>query len=216
MIVASPARTLTAAALAALLLTFLLPAAADAWPSHYRAVARNPANAGRIFQLPLEPSVYDPATRCSKRPRPGTVALVAWLEASFAGDSWGTYRCEKWGRRSASLHAEGRAVDWHLDAADRSDRREADRLIALLLAPDKAGNPHALARRMGVEEIIWDCGYWGAGMESHRRYSACLTRTGKISRKVDKTTAHRDHVHIGLTLAGATKRTSFWRAQAAR
>ncbi|MDW5595309.1 hypothetical protein VSS74_13255 [Conexibacter stalactiti] len=197
---------------AALLLLLTLPAAAHAWPAHYPAVAGNPANAGRIFQLPLEPSVYDPATRCSKRPKPGMTALVGWLESNVEGVSWGTYRCERWGKRSASLHAEGRAVDWHLDAASPADRREANRLIGLLLAPDKAGNPHALARRMGVEEIIWDCGYWGAGMEAHNRYSPCLTRTGKISRKVDKTTAHRDHIHIGLTLAGAAKRTSFWRA----
>ena len=39
----------------------------------------------------------------------------------------------------------------------------AAKLIELLLAPDKAGNQHALARRMGVEELIWDCSYWGAG-----------------------------------------------------
>lgn len=192
----------------------LPPAAAHAWPSHYPAVAGNPAD--RLLRLPLEPSVYDPARRCTRRPKPGTTALVAWLEARFEGESWGTYRCERWGRASASLHAEGRAVDWHLDAADPDDRREADRLIGLLLAPDRAGNPQALARRMGILELIWDCGYWGAGMESHTRYSPCAPARGRASRTLDKTTAHRDHVHIGLSHAGAWARTSFWTAQAAR
>jgi hypothetical protein len=187
---------------------------ADAWPQRYAAIAGNPADA--LVRLPIEPAVYDPATRCSKRPKPGALALVDWLEANVAGVSWGTYRCEKWGRRSASLHAEGRAVDWHLDAARHADRRAADRLIALLLAPDKAGNDHAVARRMGVQEIIWDCGYWAAGMDGHRRYSPCLTRTGRLRRRVDRTEAHRDHVHIGMSRAGAAGQTSFWRGRARR
>jgi hypothetical protein len=58
-------------------------------------------------------------------------------------------RCERWGKNSVSLHAEGRAVDWHLDAARTADRREARRLIDLWLAPDSEGNEHVLARRMG-------------------------------------------------------------------
>ena len=65
-------------------------------------------------------------------------------------------RCERWGKNSASLHAEGRAVDWHLDATRAADRREARRLIDMWLAPDSEGNEHALARRMGIQEIIWN------------------------------------------------------------
>ncbi len=194
-----------------LLSALLAPTAAQAWPHVFDAVAGNPAN--KLLAVPIEDSVYDPATHCAKRPKPGTEALIAWLETNADGQSWGSYRCERWGRGSASLHAENRAVDWHLDASRGPDRREADRLIALLLAPDRAGNPQALARRMGVEEIIWDCGYWGAGMDGPRRYSACLDRKGRVSGKVDPTTAHRDHVHLGLTKAGALARTSFWRAR---
>jgi hypothetical protein len=63
---------------------------------------------------------------------------------------------------------------------------------------------------MGVEEIIWDCGYWSAGMGTARPYSPCLSKRGKLRRKVDKTIAHRNHLHIGLTKAGAAKKTSFW------
>jgi hypothetical protein len=50
-----------------------------------------------------------------------------------------------------------------LIAAVPADKRAAEALIRLLLAPDSAGNAEALARRMGVEELIWDCGYWGPG-----------------------------------------------------
>jgi len=79
-----------------------------------------------------------------------------------------------------------------------------------LLAPDKAGNPRALARRMGVQEIIWDCGYWGARMDAFVPYRACLTKRGKPRKRVNATIAHRDHIHFGLSKRGAAGRTSFW------
>lgn len=195
-------------------LTLSVSAVAHAYesPVAYTAVAKNPADA--LAELPLEESTYDPATKCSKRAKPGMTALVQWLGTNARGAFWGTYRCEKWGKHSASLHAEGRAVDWALDVDDRAQRREAERLIALLLAPDKLGQPQALARRMGVEEIIWDCSYWGAGMPQFRPYSPCLSKRGKRKRKVDKTIAHRDHLHIGMTKRGAAKKTSFWTRRA--
>ena len=52
-------------------------------------------------------------------------AFVGWLQRHADGVFWGTYRCEKWGPHEASLHAEGRAVDWHLDVADPADRHAA-------------------------------------------------------------------------------------------
>src|SRR5829696_6209158 len=166
-------------------LTLAAPAAAhgNTWPIAYTSVAHNPADA--LAEVPIEPSTYDRATRCTKKPKPGMTALVAWLGRNAKGVFWGSYRCEKWGPKSASLHAEGRAVDWALDVDVPAQRREAERLIALLLAPDRLGQPQALARRMGVEEIIWDCGYWGAGMGQFRPYSPCLSRRGKLRRNVD-------------------------------
>ena len=119
-------------------------------------------------------------------------------------------RCEKWGKGQASLHSENRAIDWHLDAANSADERAAETLIRLLLAPDAAGNPQALARRMGVEELIWDCGYWSAGMAQFTEYRPCYGKRGKLERKVNATIAHRDHVHIGMTKRGAAALTSFW------
>jgi hypothetical protein len=166
-----------------------------------------------MLSIPVEDSEYDPATRCHKRAKPGVVALQGWLETNVRGVFWGSYRCEKWGKRSASLHAENRAIDWHLDASARTDARAAEKLIRLLLAPDALGNPQALARRMGVEEIIWDCGYWGAGMTEFSPYGPCFDKRGKRRKKVDPTVAHRDHLHIGMSKAGARAQTSFWSAR---
>jgi hypothetical protein len=178
-------------------------------PNPLPPVEDNPADA--LLDVPLEDSRYDHATKCNMRPKPGVVAMTEWLTANTRGVFWGSYRCEKWGKDSASLHAENRAIDWHLDVAVKADRKAADELFRLLLAPDADGNPQALARRMGVQELIWDCGYWGAGMTEFEPYQPCV-RSKKENKKVDKTIAHRDHIHIGMTKPGAKALTSFWAA----
>jgi hypothetical protein len=199
--------------LALLCLALSLAVAAPAFaivkpPAVPAPIVGNPAD--RLLAVPIEESVYHPAQRCSRKEKPGMLALQRWLEANARGVFWGSYRCEKWGKKSASLHAENRAIDWHLDASVRADSRAAEQLIRLLLAPDAAGNPQALARRMGVEELTWDCGYWGAGMTEFSPYDPCFTKRGTPRKKVDPTVAHRDHVHIAMTKVGAMGRTSFW------
>jgi hypothetical protein len=191
-----------------LVCALLAPAAALGYPTTFPAVAHNPADAAALARLPIERFSYDPATHCAKRPAAGALALEAWLARHERGVSWGIMRCERWGAHSASLHAEGRAVDWHLDVHRAADAAAARALISELLAPDARGRPAALARRMGVQEVIFDCRAWfggGGGAPSLTRYSAC-----RPGRKVDDTTAHRNHVHLGLTKRGAAKRTSFW------
>jgi len=196
------------AVLTLLLLSLLgLPAGALAYPNAFKAVKGNPAD--RLVAQPIDDYRYDHATHCRKRPMPGALALVDWLRSNAGGAFWGIMRCEKLGSRDYSLHAEGRAIDWHLNVHDPGDRREAIRLIDVLLAPDKVGNPHALARRMGIQEIIWDCRSWWSGSPGMNAYSACFDKKGR-RRRVDDTSAHRDHIHFGLTRPGARKSTTFW------
>ena len=177
-----------------LALAALLAAAAS-------APARSPNPAERLAHLPLDPVAYDRAKGCLHRTQPGTQALEAWLKATRArGASWGTESCrtipvsrgriEEWrrcrrerkpGERCPtprpgwSLHAEGRALDWHLDAANEADRAEAELLLDLLLAPDSTGAPNALARRMGLQEVIWNCRAWFAGGKGTRPYGGAST-----------------------------------------
>jgi hypothetical protein len=173
----------------------------------FRPVPGNPAD--KLVNLPIDDYQYDHAKDCRKNPTPGALALVDWLGKNAGGSFWGIMRCERWGKDSASLHAEGRAIDWHLNVHNAADRREAKRLINLMLAPDRAGNMHALARRMGVQEIIWNCTSWYSGSEGMRPYSTCYDSKGR-KKKIDDTTAHRDHIHFGLNWPGAKKRTTFW------
>lgn len=176
--------------------------------AEFQAVSKNPVEA--LVALPLDDLTYDSATHCVKNPTKGAAALVRYLpKLSPRGVNWGINRCEKWGKNSASVHAEGRAIDWHLDVKNPADRADAEQLIRTLLAPDSTGQPFALARRLGVQGIIWDCRSWFGG-GTLRRYSACLTKGGKWNTKVDPTTAHRDHVHIELSKAGAKLQTSWW------
>jgi hypothetical protein len=197
-------RRLSLIATVALLLAVV---ASEAIAGGFRPVKGNPAD--KLVDRPIDDYAYDHAEDCRKRPAKGTEALAAWLSANAGGSSWGIMRCERWGKGRASLHAEGRALDWHLNVRNRADKREAERIIKLLLAPDRNGNRHALARRMGVQEIIWNCRSWFSGGDSLRLYSPCYDSKGR-RKKIDETTAHRDHIHFGLNWRGAKKRTTFW------
>jgi hypothetical protein len=90
-------------------------------PATALAVRANPAD--ELVDVPIEASVYDPATHCSPKPRPGTIALQAWLQENFRGV------------------------------------------------------------------------FWARG------------RRGRLRKNLNVTIAHRDHVHIGMTKAGAAGRT---------
>jgi hypothetical protein len=174
----------------------------------------NPANDKRLINKPIEGEQYDRATKCRDRTPPGMKALVEWLEKNVRGESWGVFRCEKLkgGGDNYSLHSESRALDWHLDAGVAKEKRAAYRLIDTLLADDQRDNPRALARRMGIQGLIFDCHAWWAGMEELGEYSYCFKRNGDIRHNLDRTQAHRDHIHIELNWDGAKKKTSFWRS----
>jgi hypothetical protein len=199
-------RRLTLPALIACLLA-LTGVAAASYPHTFAPVKGNPADA--LAKLPIDGYRYDYARHCTKKPTPGALAMVSWLKQHSSGVFWGIMRCEKLGPHDYSLHSDGRAIDWHLDAHTAAGRREARRLISLFLAPDKLGNQHALARRMGIQELIWNCTAWWSGPGGMEKYSVCYDKKGH-KLHIDDTTAHRNHIHIGLNRLGARKLTSFW------
>ena len=176
----------------------------------------NPANDERLVGKPIEESRYDEAKRCRKDVPKGMRELEAWLEHNVRGESWGITRCERLKRGSFSLHSEGRAIDWHLDAGVAKERRAAMRLIETLIEPDRNDNTTALARRMGIQGLIFDCKSWWAGMDELEGYSYCFKGNGDLRNDLDRTQAHRDHVHIELNWPGARERTSFWRSPVSR
>ena len=142
------------------------------------------------------------AEGCSGKAQRGARDVLRFLEHWWArGESWGIYDC-----RLPSLHSEGRAVDFHLDVKDRKDRRAGHAIRRFFAARDEDGVKWAMARRFGVQEIIFDCRVWGAerSREGWRRYFQC-DEPG-----ANRTLKHRDHIHIGLNWRGATRGTTAW------
>lgn len=94
---------------------------------------------------------YQPQTRCSPKPKPGTVVLAHWIVRKYGGAMGGISRGCKVGGQSE--HKEGRAFDWTVDVHRRADRLRVKALLADLFATDAAGNTDAKARRMGVMAV---------------------------------------------------------------
>ena len=151
---------------------------------------------------------YEPQTRCSPDPKPGTVALSKWLMKKYPGSgSLGISRgC---GSSGTSEHKEGRAFDWAVNVKSARDRGYVKDFFAKILAPDSEGNPAALARRMGIMYLIWNdhiyASYRGFAKRDYT-HSSCRKKKAKCS----ATLRHRNHVHISLSRAGGAGETSWY------
>jgi hypothetical protein len=172
----------------------------------------NPAD--KLRHKPIDPETYQPATHCTHHDSRGARMLQSWLTLNRKlGVSFGIAQCRHVeGSRTISLHAEGRALDWGLNAFSPTEGAEGRYLMRLFLARDRSGTPHALARRMGIEELIYNCRYWAAGMAAPRKYGYCYDSTGQLKDHLDVALAHQNHIHIGLNKLGARAQTSFWRS----
>jgi hypothetical protein len=156
------------------------------------------------------PSPYEGQTTCTKAPRPGTVALANWLMGTYKRTgSMGMMRA--CGSGGTSEHKDGRAFDWKADVRKKATRRAAYDFIKKALAPDAAGNAHALARRMGIMYIIYDDTIWSSYRDFVPR--PYLNAGCKKRKKCSRTLRHLDHVHISLGYAGAAAQTSWYRSR---
>jgi len=154
-----------------------------------------------------DPSPYLRQVSCDPVAKPGATALGRLLVATYPGTSFGVGRaCGADG--IASEHYEGRAVDWMTPGRDPLGAARAAAVLRWLLAPDAQGHPFALARRLGVMYLIWDDHIWGsyAAEAGWRPYATCASHPDPSW----DTACHRDHIHVSLSWAGATGRTSFW------
>ena len=165
-----------------------------------RTLATNPANDPELVGRKLDPNRYDGAAGCRKRQTKGMDRLVAWMEETTKPAFNNSIRCD------GGVHGTGRALDWTLDARKKGEKRQAMRVINTWMAKDKRGRRNALARRMGVQLVIFNCKFWQAGDKGMSRYSACAGgRKG-----ADPTQGHIDHMHIELTKPAAKLKTTFW------
>lgn len=175
-----------------------------------RPIPGNPAEryAGRQIEAPRSYQQEVPKG-CSKVKRKGVDRFISFFRKrypSMKGAVGSRYRCENLGSGAGySFHSDGRGLDLALHRSKPAQFKVARQLIDLLLAPDSTGEPAALARRIGIQEIIYSCGYWSASSGRFVRYFLCEERTGNA------TVEHRDHVHLSFTRRGAAAQSSFWR-----
>lgn len=172
------------------------------------ASGRTPADSAlyaKEFPRGIDAYTYEPAHSCQHGPRPGIegfrdLALEAFPMATDAG----IYNCRSIrGGAALSDHAEARAWDMGLDANDPVHLDAANAVIARLLDTDEHGNRHAMARRLGIQLIIWNGHFWradqaDAGMQPY-----------------PGSNPHRDHIHFSFTWAGARAETTYWTAEIA-
>lgn len=150
---------------------------------------------------------YQPQKKCRDKPRAGTVALAAWINARFdTGTAAASMRACKSG--GVSEHKDGRAIDWMMDATRKKHRKVVSRFLDTVLKADDDGNADALARRMGVMYVIWNDHMYA----SYRQFEKTdyLSSSCTSKKKCSTTLRHRDHVHISLGRPGGRGDTSWY------
>ena len=135
--------------------------------------------------------------------------MAALLQATYGAYSTDISRaCNDGG---VSEHKEGRAIDWMVNYKVTAQRAKAVSFLNWLTATDSFGNPHAMARRLGIMYIGWNNRFW-SGYSPEKGWTnlkGCLTDPAKAAASYD-TYCHRNHVHLSLTWEGASGLTSFW------
>lgn len=179
-------RSLTVLATAVLVAVGLAPAASAAppTPSFGSAIDRYASYVGQ--------------TTCDPVAKPGVVGFRDLIKAEYGRGDMGIVRaCDAGG---TSEHKEGRALDYAFNAGDPAQVAQANDLLNWLLATDRYGNTHALARRFGLMYVIWNRRIWKAYEPS----------AGWQAYNGDN--PHTDHIHFSFSWAGARKQTTWWTA----
>jgi hypothetical protein len=139
---------------------------------------------------------YQKGYRCLSETLPGVLAFAKLLNATYGKHTYGTLRS------CGGEHGEGRALDWMLDASKPDQLALGNALTRWLSAKDSKGRPGAMARRLGINYIIWNRQQWYAwdpGMSWKPYYGS---------------SPHTDHIHFSFTWDGAYERTSWWTGRA--
>ncbi len=185
--------------------TAILPAAAE-------AATGVPLPALPPLPKGIEPQPgYQGAQLCDPVARKGPKKLQALLTATYGTTAYGITRACS-GAKGTSEHMEGRALDWMISG--KAQRKDAKAFLGWLLAPDAAGHPRAIARRMGLMYIVWDNKMFRM-YDPSRGWAEYNNCSSTLSAAYD-TTCHRNHVHFSFTWDGAAAKTSFWSGKAVK
>jgi hypothetical protein len=145
----------------------------------------------------------DNPTTCATGPKPGATDMFHFLNYWWPrGENDGIFNCRKIGDTNLlSLHGEGRAVDFHLDKDNAGDLDAAQAIRRWFLADDTNGVHYAMARRFGIQEMIFNKHIWTSARASEGWRDYAVPPGGD---------PHYTHIHIGLTRAAANRSTTAW------
>ena len=135
---------------------------------------------------------YQGGYRCLTQSQPGVVAFAKLLNATYGSHVYGILRS------CGGEHGEGRALDWMINANNAEQLALGNALTRWLAAPDAQGRPGAMARRMGINYIIWNRQQW-------RAYDP-----GRGWAPYYGVSPHTDHIHFSFTWDGAYNLNSWW------
>ncbi|MEU3597441.1 hypothetical protein ABZ714_01695 [Streptomyces sp. NPDC006798] len=140
-------------------------------------------------------AAYQGQRTCDPAAKPGVAEFKDLVLATYPSTTnMGISRA--CGSGGQSEHKEGRAWDWGVSAATQAGI--ANEVLDWLLATDRHGNRHALARRLGIMYIIWNRRIW----EAYRADRGWTAYSGP--------NPHTDHVHLSFGWPGARKETTWW------
>ncbi|HYH73202.1 MAG TPA: peptidoglycan-binding protein [Nocardioides sp.] len=135
---------------------------------------------------------YQKGTMCLTYNQPGAVAFARLLNATYGSRTYGILRT------CAAEHGEGRALDWMINANNAEQLALANALTRWLAAPDAQGRAGAMAKRLGINYIIWNRQQW-------RAYDPARGWTPYYG-----VSPHTDHIHFSFNWDGARQRSSWW------
>ncbi|MCA2218295.1 hypothetical protein LDL48_36465 [Wangella sp. NEAU-J3] len=133
----------------------------------------------------------------SRVEQPGVREFRDMIMSRIGGTNGGIFAC------SGYEHGEGRAWDWMRQAGDPNQAATVQTVLDWLLATDAAGNPHAMARRLGIGNIIWNrksISLWTSSAKRWNDYPCDGSPGG----------CHTNHVHFAFSWAGARQQTTWF------
>ena len=133
---------------------------------------------------------WQPQVSCDPVDKPGVRAFGDLMLATYRSGSYGVSR---YCAGDTSEHYDGRALDWMLSVNNPDQKAIADSVTAWLSA-----NDGAMARRFGIQYIIWNKHMW-------REYDP-----GRGWAPYSGSDPHTSHIHFSFTWDGAMRRSSWW------
>ena len=190
---------------------FDCPPGPGIYPEPDPCVSTPPPPLAPLFDLPLDATGQVPEWHCDPATKQGVAVARSLLRSTYGFGGSTSRPCDATWSYEYSLHKMGLALDWSVDVTDPRGWAAGLSFIRWLLAPDDEENDFAMAKRIGVTQLIWHNRVWTSADPAWRIY--CDPRDVEDEDCIrNPTLRHDDHMHISFSLEAGYLQTSFYRA----